>query len=82
MDIVTKKTVDMLTHDSVSILTQKFVTVEGTEQQVGGNHRVAYVNSNLGRTNLQENEPDYVQSAVLSYWGDTATVDDEVNTFV
>lgn len=44
-----KKTVDMLTTYSVSILTQKFIDVDGVETQVGENHRCAYANSATGR---------------------------------
>ena len=50
MEIKEKKTVDMLTTDSVSILTQKFIEVDGVETQVGENHRCAYANSAKGRS--------------------------------
>ena len=45
MDVIQKATVDMLTNTSVSILTQKFVKVDGKEIQLGANHRKAYVNT-------------------------------------
>ena len=54
MEIKEKKTVDMLTTDSVSILTQKFIDVDVVETQVGENHRCAYANSATGRQNLQK----------------------------
>lgn len=74
MDIETRKTVDMLAKDSVSILTQNFIEFEGKEQQVGENHRRAYTNSITGRAEIAENEPENVVNAVMAVWGDTETV--------
>lgn len=74
MEIKEKKTVDMLTTDSVSILTQKFIEVDGVETQFGQNHRCAYTNSKAGRKELQEIEPIDVVSSVLSIWGNKPTV--------
>mgnify|MGYP001132449298 CR=1 FL=1 len=45
----TKKTVDMLTTNSVSILTQKFIDDNGKIVQVGTNHRKGYENTLSGR---------------------------------
>ena len=73
MEIKERKTVDMLTSESVSILTQKFIDVDGVETQVGQNHRCAYVNSEVGRKYLKENEPIEVVNSVLALWGDTPT---------
>lgn len=76
--MVEKKTVDMLTTDSVSILTQKYIEVDGTYEQVGHNHRKAYVNSETGRSDLQMTEPEDVVNAVFAIWGDSPTVSEEV----
>ena len=76
MEIKERKTVDMLTVDSVSILTQKFIDLDGVETQVGQNHRCAYANSETGRNMLQENEPEEVVNAVFSIWGDTPTIEE------
>ncbi len=76
----TKKIVDMLTADSVSILTQKFMKDDGEIVQVGKNHRKGYVNSGSGRAELQEKEPAEVVEAVLAIWGDTPTVQDICTT--
>ena len=78
MEIKEKKTVDMLTNYSVSILTQKFIVVVGVETQVGQDHRRAYVNSKTGRSGLQENEPEEVVNAVFSIWGDTPTIEEPI----
>lgn len=76
MEIKEKKTVDMLTNDSVSILTRKFAEIDGVETQIGQDHRRAYVNSKTGRSGLQENEPEEVVNAVFSIWGDTPTIEE------
>lgn len=73
MDIITKKTLTDLNQDSVSVLTQKYVTVDGQELQVGENHRCAYANSKSGRIEL-ENEPKNVVDSILAIWGDTPTI--------
>lgn len=76
MGIEEKKTVDMLTESSVSILTQKFIEIDGVPTQVGDNHRKAYVNSVDGRESLQKSEPEKTVNTVFSMWGDTPTVTD------
>lgn len=76
-EITVKKTVDMLTSESVSILTQKFIDVDGTQTQVGKNHRCAYVNSEEGRKYIVESEPTDVVASVMIIWGDAPTVTKE-----
>lgn len=78
----TKKTVDMLTTDSVSILTQKFIVDDGEIVQVGKNHRKGYENSAVGRAELQEKEPPEVVNAVLAIWGDTPTVEYSMSEYI
>lgn len=79
MEIQEEKTVDMLTSQSVSILTQKFIELDGIKTQVGNNNRCAYVNSEPGRQSLQENEPSEVVSAVFAIWGNEPNVEDPSN---
>lgn len=69
-----QKIVDMLTKDGVSILTKKFINIDGVEMQVGKNHRCAYSNSTYGRQKLQEEQPEDVINAVLAIWGDEPTI--------
>lgn len=76
IQIIPKTTIDMLTPDSVSILTQNGVEIDGQWVQVGENHRRAYVNSAVNRAELAENEPEYVVNAVMAVWGDEATVEE------
>ena len=77
MEIREEKTVDRLTADSVSILTQKFIDVDGVETQVGKNHRCSYANSATGRQNLQKQEPHDVVNSVFAIWGDSPKINEE-----
>lgn len=74
MDVIQKATVDMLTNTSVSILTQKFVKVDGKETQLGKNHRKAYVNTEAGRKVLESEQDESTINAVFAIWGDVPTV--------
>lgn len=76
MEITTKITLDMLNSLSVSILTQRFTTIENETVQVGQNHRKAYVNSERGRSELVEEVPEPYLTAVLSLWGDSPILTD------
>lgn len=77
MEIKVKKTVDMLTTQTVSILTQKFIELDGIETQVGNDHRCAYANSAKGRNELQKQEPQDVVNSVFAIWGDALTINEE-----
>ena len=78
MEIKEEKTVDMLTIQSVSILTQKFIEINGVRSQIGDGHRCAYVNSETGRSDLQGTEPEEIVNAVFAIWGESPTVVDEL----
>jgi len=67
-------TIDMLTPDSVSIITRQQVTVEGQVYIVGEPHRCAYINSVDGRTLLAAELQEPYLSSVLAVWGDTPMV--------
>lgn len=75
MDKYVKKTVDMLTDNSVSILTQEFYNTEDGAVQVGDDFRCTYINSVGGRKLLVENEPEEVVAEVMEVWGDSPTVE-------
>lgn len=74
MEIHEEKTIAMLTINSVSVLTQKFIEIDGVKTQVGDNHRCTYVNSKIGRQYLREQEPKNIVDSVIAIWGDTVTV--------
>lgn len=76
MEIKEKITLDMLTSDSVSILKQKYITIDGTDIKVGENIRNAYMNTQADRDNLKDALPEDFYNAVLAVWGDTPTVEE------
>lgn len=76
MEIKEEKVVDMLTKDSVSIITKKNIDVDGIKTQVGENHRCAYVNSERGRVKISEEQPEEVVNSVFAIWGDTPTIEE------
>jgi hypothetical protein len=72
-----KITLDLLTQDSVSVLTQ--VIIEYNGKKIEAEHtRIAYPNSTLGRRKLlyEVGEPYY--TSVLTIWGETPTIIDPV----
>lgn len=66
------KTADMLTEESVSIL---------TINEDGERHRSAYENSKSGRELLLEYEPEDIVSQVMEVWGDSPTVEEPEFTY-
>lgn len=71
-----KITLYMLTQDSVSVRTQKYVEVEGIEYPIGDPHRRAYVNSTRGRIDVQNEVPEPHCTAIFAVWGNEPTVVD------
>ena len=65
---------DMLTKDSVSIITKTMTNMNNTEVQVGNNIRRAFVNSAQDRQAISEYLPEPYLSSVMQVWGDTPTV--------
>ena len=74
MDIKTKITLDMLTNDSVSVLRQQYITINGTDIKVGDNVRNAFMNTQVEREQLKEILPEEYYNAVMAVWGDTPTI--------
>ena len=68
MEIKERITLDMLTKDSVSVLRQKFVVIDGTEMQVGENVRNAYTNCEDDRKILKEQLSQEYYNAVIAVW--------------
>lgn len=82
MELKEKITLDMLTKDSVSVLRQQFLNYGGTEMQVGGNVRNAYMNSKSGREQLKAVLSDEYYAAVMAVWGAEPTVDEPTESEV
>lgn len=74
MEIKEKITLDMLTTDSVSVLKQQYITVDGADIKVGDNARNAYMNTQSERDRLKNDLPEEYYNAVIAVWGDTPTV--------
>ena len=68
MELKEKITLDMLTKDSVSVLRQKFIEINGTEMQVGGNVRNAYTNCESDREILKEQLSEEYYNAIMAVW--------------
>ncbi len=78
MEINEEKTVDMLSTESVSILTRK-VPIDGeVKSQVGENHRRTYLNSVSGREELLKEQTENVVNAVFAIWGSEPVVEEPI----
>lgn len=75
----TIKQLDLLNENGVSILTKRVIEVDGKQEQVGEAHRRAYNNSERGRQELIDREPQEVVNAVFALWGDEPTVIEETD---
>ncbi len=76
MEITEKITLDMLRQDSVSILKQQFIEINGQQTQVGKNIRNSYMNNPSGRETITKILPPEYANAVFAVWGDTPTEKD------
>jgi len=77
-DTIEKIMLDMLTENSVSVKTQRYVVVDGQEYSIGEPHRRAYVNSVRGRQAVENEVQEPHRSAIFALWGENPTVDDRV----
>ncbi|WP_294655551.1 hypothetical protein [uncultured Ruminococcus sp.] len=68
MEVTEKITLDMLTKEGVSVLRQKFIEINGTEMQVGGNVRNAYTNCDEDKIILKEQLSEDYYNAVMAVW--------------
>lgn len=76
MDVQEKISVTYLTTDSVSMLKQQYVDIDGELTQIDEDWRRSYTNSPLGREDLQAEISEPYLSSVLAIWGDAPTVED------
>ena len=76
MEVVEKITLDMLTPDSVSVLKQQFVNINGSLVQAGPNIRNAYINSTTGRDDIKNVLTEPYLSSVMAVWGNAPAVTD------
>ena len=74
MEIKEKITLDMLTNDSVSVLRQQYITIDGADVKVGENVRNAFMNTQTERELLKVKLPDEFYNAVIAVWGNSPSV--------
>ncbi|MGN0491729.1 hypothetical protein [Ruminococcus sp.] len=74
MEIKERIALDMLTTDSVSVLKQQYITVDGTDIKVGDNVRNAYMNTQTERELLRTKLPEEFYNAVMAVWGNSPTI--------
>lgn len=74
MEIKEKIALDMLTTDSVSILKQQYLTVDGIDIKVGDNVRNTYMNTQTERELLKVKLPEEFYNAVIAVWGASPTI--------
>lgn len=76
IETYTEIILDMLTTESVSVLTREFADINGVKTQIGANMRKAYANSPMGREMIAKELPEEYANTVLTLWGKTATIQD------
>lgn len=62
--------------NSVTLIKQNYVTVEGAEYNAGQPAAVSYINSTNGRAEVESDVIDPYKTAIFAVWGDTPTVDE------
>lgn len=68
-------TLDLLTTDSVSVITELQTKIDDKIYTLD-TLRQAYVNSPLGRTAIIADLPEEYMTAIFALWGDTPTIKD------
>lgn len=76
IETYTEIILDMLTTESVSVLTKEFADINGIKTQIGTNMRKAYANSPMGREMIAKELPEEYANTVLTLWGTEATIQD------
>lgn len=66
---------DELSQDSVSVSTRKYIEEDGIRYFVGDIHRRAYVNSEEGRQEINQELQEPYLSAIMAVWGNVPTVE-------
>lgn len=70
---------DNLHQDGVSVKKQNFIVYQEKEYPAGDIWRRLYVNSERGRMQIVNELPQAQSTAILTVWGDTPTVSDDIN---
>lgn len=73
-EIISKYTLHNLSSTSVVVNKVEYVSVDGKLEQIAGDSNKLYINSTVSRVALEAEVPGEYVNAILSVWGDTATV--------
>ena len=63
-----KKYISNLTNNGCQVITKKYIIIDNIEQQIGELHSCYYSNSEQGRKDILEREPENISSAALAMW--------------
>lgn len=77
--MIERISLDMLNETGVSVKKQQYTIVDGIEYAIGQPHRKAYINSIRGREEVQNELPQAQANAIFSVWGDTPTVNEDID---
>lgn len=73
-EIISKYILHNLSSTSVVVNKVEYVSVDGKLEQIAGDSNKLYINSTVSRVALEAEVPGEYVNAILSIWGDTATV--------
>lgn len=68
MDIQQYKYIGNLNERGCQVITRSYIELNGQEQQVGDLHSCFYPNTEQGKKDIQEREPENISSAALAMW--------------
>lgn len=76
MEVQNKTTLTFLNKNSVSVLEQQFIDLDGELIQIDEDWRCAFINSPKGRQSMIDYLDKEHSDVVLAVWGDTPTLED------
>ena len=68
MELLLKKLIQNLDSSGCQVVTIQYVEIDGKENTVGYPHSCYYANSEQGKKDIQEREPENISSAALAMW--------------
>ena len=68
----------MLNENSVNVKKQQFIEQNGGIYEIGQPWRKAYINSEQGRQQVQEEVLSPQKEAIFAIWGESPTVDESM----
>lgn len=68
MELKEHKYIGNLNERGCQVITQSYIELNGQKQQVGEVHSCFYPNTEQGKKDIQEREPENISSAALAMW--------------